>query len=188
MKKMPRQLFHIVIEGLPGAGKTTLINRWCQDPRCVLIPDIGNPKFLEKDFFIDKQYIMYQEILKHHLVNLSKFPFVLQERNYLSVLAFHKALEIKGVETCYKDVFTMISNLIKKRQLTPPDLIQIIDICPEESTKFQPSVMMELWKDVTGLGIIRDFYRDYSLKPMFGEVVNLYKSYREVPPPWELYK
>ena len=186
MNKKHLNPVHVVLEGLPGAGKSNLIKQWCKDSRCMFIPDIGNPKFLEPDFNIDRQYILLQESLKHHLVHLAKRPYVLQERNYLSILAFHKSLEIRGIENSYKDILEQVTLMIESGQLASPDYLLLIDIPPEQSHQHQPNVMMDTWKNLNSLGIIRKFYVQYAKNPLFGENILIYNNITEVSAPWEL--
>jgi hypothetical protein len=164
---------YIHFEGIPGGGKTTIIKRLLEEQDACLIPDFGNPKDLDKRFRLTWNYIMELEILKSSLVKYASTRLVLQERGYLSILAFHKAQDLmdQKSQANYTSVLNAVKDSVGRGLLFVPDTIFIIDLDYNLSRLRQPHVIMPEWRDREYLEIINQFYGDYAKAPLFGEQV-----------------
>jgi len=158
----------VLLEGIPGAGKTTMCNRVRESGFQVnIVPDIGNPAALDGEFCIDYTWVIDVECLKSGLSRRSRAPFSIQERGYLSVLAFHWALR----DGSYERVLGEFQKRFRTGAFTPPDVTVVLPLPVELSRVRQPGVRMESWRDMQMLNAIQDYYVSYSKSTLFGEKV-----------------
>jgi len=168
---MRKKTNYILFEGLPGGGKTTNINKLLHYPDCAIIPDIGNPNGLDSLFEINWNYLIELEYIKSYLIQHSKAYFTFQERGYLSILAFHYAEKMLGLNEIYSEAYKEIEKKIKNGLIILPDLMILIDIEPKFSQERQPGVKLFIWKNTESLNHMWKFYSDYARNPFFGEKV-----------------
>lgn len=174
LKITPSKSSYIHLEGLPGAGKSTWLTQLIQrDRQCVLIPDLLNPK-IYKGFNISIDFILDAERIKSRLMRycLPQHMY-LQERGYLSALAYHYSQDQLASTTTYQPLLQTISKLIDQGEIIIPDLIIIADVDLELARfrKHQGEVTYKIWRDPVSLQIIYRFYLDYFQNPLFKERV-----------------
>lgn len=163
---------YILLEGLPGCGKSSFIFLLQSFKLSFsVLPDFGNPKFLESDFFIDYNWVIDIECQKSQLSLRSRRPLVIQERGFLSILAFHAAMDKLTNEKTYTVIEDRLKIAVASSRLIIPDLIIIPLIEPAQSMKNQPGVILKMWKDISILEEIQNYYIWYSRKPLFHEKV-----------------
>lgn len=168
---MPSQ--YILIEGIPGAGKTTAIAALLARPDVCLIPDLANPKAVPAAFSLRWTFVLEAECLKSSLSRCTTSAFVLQERGFLSVLAYHFAEdELTGTIT-YPAVAAAVERAVAEQRLVIPHRINVIDVATPTSVTRQPGVHYDAWKTPDVLDAIRTFYHRYAERPWFGETVRL---------------
>ena len=161
---------YVLLEGLPGSGKTTLIEFLRgRNHSFSLLPDYGNPKDLAADFMMDYSWIIDIESQKSRLALRAKKTVTLQERGYLSILACHYMLQQLQIENNYEKVLEEICNNVKNNLLIIPETIVISTISPTQSRIHQPGTKLEMWQNVEKLKLIQEYYLKYAEKPLFGE-------------------
>lgn len=167
---------YILLEGLPGAGKTTYLNEAGSRFNYNLVPDFGNPAELGKTFQMDWRWIVEIECQKSRLAVRGNADIVFQERGYLSVLAVHYMLEQLNEEKTFSEVTREIAKLISSKIFILPHTIIVINTTVEQSCLRQPGTRLNMWKDPQKLALIQNYYFDYAKDPMFGEKIVIIDS------------
>lgn len=114
----------ICIEGLPGAGKTSLLN---------LLKNHFDALFLEEITLSEKGdrdniYYLKNDLLKNKLAKKALTPLVFSDRSYFSTLAYNYAASYIEPENTYKTIKAIISKYLNAKRLTAPDICLFLDI------------------------------------------------------------
>lgn len=158
----------VLLEGIPGAGKTTMCNRLREGGFAVnVVPDIGNPATLDNAFFMDYVWVLDVECLKSRLARRARASMSIQERGYLSVLAFHWSAH----DGSYERVRDELLRRFRVGAFIPPDVTVVFPLPVELSGVRQPDVRMPVWRDVSMLNEIQKYYATYCADVLFGERV-----------------
>jgi len=168
---MTQQSKYLLLEGIPGGGKSTFILEAVENKEIAIVPDIGNPATLSEYFLMDWKWVLSVECLKSELGCRTKKTVCIQERGYISLLACHFSLEQLGWESTFESVVQAVKTAVDNGHLHLPTKTIIFDLSPDTSKLRQPSTRMAMWKNKRSLAFIRQFYSDYSKKPWFGESI-----------------
>lgn len=148
----------IILEGLPGAGKSTLANRFHEDAFIIpeIVLDISNEKGKQNEFFyLENDY----EKLKRARENKG-ITFI--ERSYASTLAHNYARLILDGS---KDYFFLLESFAKnkaKDKITPVTYLYLdIEVRTSLLRKKRPVLTDDLWTQEKYLNIIHDYYKNY---------------------------
>jgi thymidylate kinase len=164
---MEEVILDIVLEGLPGAGKSSNIRRLINELPALAIPGesrlflrtLGNYKL------IDKYYWLNEEI-KTRLAKSFQAPIVLFDRCYVSALAYAYALTSvrghhRGFEECYEEQLSWYRRSMVEGRLVRPDLIIVLDVNPHISVSRKPNAhdFDDVWADIECLKAMRNYYK-----------------------------
>lgn len=156
----------LVLEGLPGAGKTTLAAK--------LSRALGGPVVPEWVGLEDRDWARWPLTLPFYFANdelkeaVARFvaaPWVILDRHYASTLAFAYALDGEGQESPRADE-SWAGNLawfLEARsagRLSPPDVVVWLDIDPALSLARQPRARAfdPVWGEAERLSAMRRGY------------------------------
>ncbi len=148
----------IVVEGLPGCGKTTLINMLKKlKKRLNIISETKEPASLLNKSFLEKQKFFLQNDFKK-MENAPKGAINLFDRGYLSTLAFTYSW-LKFFNKTKED-YNVIFNLYKRFSLKPSMYI-MIDCSVKRSIKNQilrDSSLHPFWGNKIFIKNIKHYY------------------------------
>lgn len=161
----------IVIEGLPGAGKTTQIRAMAEELQCPVVPEwVG---------FSPKQWMSYELVQPFHkcndeakdfLAQKLQEPLVLVDRHYTGTLAYAYALtKIEGAQgtrpQSYNDQLNWYLSARASGRLHLPDLCIILDIDPNTSFQRQPLASLGggMWGRIDALQYMIEYYNLFYL-------------------------
>jgi thymidylate kinase len=159
----------VVLEGLPGAGKTSHSQQLAQDFGCPLIPEwAGFSEDNWKRHNLRLPYYLANDETKEFLGNLFSERLVLFDRHYTGALAYGYALTtVRGANRstgeCYEENFAWYRRCIQNKTLTPPDYVFVIEISPTASIQRQPraSAGDPIWGDIACLEAMRFYYHQF---------------------------
>lgn len=117
----------IVLEGLPGAGKTTIKDCFIDNNNVEAVDQIlpDNP---EDDSKLTLAFIKTSEKLKTEKFNSSMKKIVLFDRYYVSTLAYHWAYDAVFKTSTFEEVYRWYLTSLKAREINKPFLILYIKI------------------------------------------------------------
>ena len=159
----------VVLEGLPGAGKTTHSSQLAQEFNCPLIQEWAGLSEAEwQRHPLRAPYYLANDETKEFLGSLFSGRLVLFDRHYAGALAYGYALTaVRGASRatgeCYEENFAWYQECIQAQRLTPPDYVFVIDIAPATSLRRQPraSAGDPIWGDTACLEAMRFYYRQF---------------------------
>jgi thymidylate kinase len=167
---------YILLEGIPGTGKTTFIREFRKTHDISLVDDLGNPGGLESEFKMDWNWVLEMERQKSCLAKRGRFNYIFQERGYLSVLACHWMETELGMNNSYLAIKQKFIQMIEQDFFELPDITIVFTMEVEHSKERQPATRLEMWQNPQKLELIQNFYLDYAKNPFFGESIKLVKS------------
>ncbi|MEK7564373.1 MAG: AAA family ATPase [Patescibacteria group bacterium] len=154
---------HIVIEGMPGAGKTSLIEILKKEEGFVVYKETYSPEveLLTSDFEKERFYLM-EEIRKNKEIILNKVNVF--DRNFLSILAYSYALDRNRL--CEKGLYDWVKKLyleyVANGAIKHPDKYVVLLISTSESInrrkKYQSDPGYAIWFNEGFLDAFYDFY------------------------------
>jgi thymidylate kinase len=163
----------VVLEGLSGAGKTTLSRRLSQQLKAPLLP--GAMRSFMREWAtmpLKKPYYKLNDELKEFIAGQLVEPVIIFDRCYTSTLAYAFALsKCKGAKRsdgqCYEDQLEWYFECMANKTLTTPDIVIILDIPPDLSIQRKPNAhdVDKNFADINFLEAIREYYK------LFYEVV-----------------
>lgn len=109
----------LVLEGLPGAGKTTLKNLFGNEPDYEVVDQIlPNDPQDDKDLTVD--YILNSDELKTSIFGKSQKSNVILDRYYVSTLAYNWSYDQIFKTNTYEKVLKWYKACLKERKLIKP--------------------------------------------------------------------
>lgn len=156
----------IVIEGMPGAGKTSAIFHLANEleGRCIIIPEVNpEPTDVWKTASIKDQGTVFHQIWVSRMEILRSFSgknhCFLLDRNYISNLAFTYAMDkFKGTNLYPIHKQAILNDMNLSSDIS---LLIILDVSPELSIKRRSSLKQSLpwpWMEIDFLEGFREFY------------------------------
>ncbi len=166
--------FRIVLEGLPGAGKTSLCNDLSKALNC--------PHVKEWSAWTEQEWRAYQwnepfylanDSMKEMLAQNCRSSWVVIDRHYASTLAYAFALSVAFpdkellprhlADEKYSDVLSWYERKMEQGSLRKPDLVLLLDISTEVSHKRKPPENHKdpVWREPQALEAMRRYYRDF---------------------------
>jgi thymidylate kinase len=157
----------VVLEGLPGAGKTTLATRLSQRLECPLVPEwVGFQADGWTRFPLRTPFYFANDELKEQLASYVSQGCVLMDRHYASTLAFAYGLDGEGQpnprhDESYAGNHAWYRRGLATGALRQADLVLVLDIPPHVSLERQPGARAFdpiVWGEPERLEAIRRFY------------------------------
>lgn len=160
---------YVLIEGLPGGGKSTAITAVVnKTDGFVIVDDICNPCLYAQNYRMDWAWVVLAESMKSQLAKRAE-GIGLMERGYLSLLAFHAAEDILMRTNRCREVAMSLLASQSSGFFIPPTATIVLDVSPECSAERQNGTRMNEWRDPLRLALIQNFYRTYAELPLFNE-------------------
>ena len=131
---MDKKRIVIALEGIPGAGKTTIMERLRNDYGAIDGIDQILPRDLP-DETITLPKILESDQLKTLSINKSLAPIIVLDRYYQSTLAYHWAYDRVFGEREFSMVQDWKEKALETKTLTVPDYTFFIDVDPVLSTQ-----------------------------------------------------
>lgn len=160
---MSNNAFVVVLEGNPGAGKTTLKNGLMFDDTTVervdqIIP--GNPGSDEELVLAD---IIASDLLKSSKIQKAKNKIIIMDRYIHSTLAYQYAYDRLNGTSDYDKLHTVYRSLRNTGCLVESDLTVYIDVPPELSVSRKGRSDNESnWTNKDFLNYMRSYYKGCS--------------------------
>lgn len=165
----------IAIEGMPGAGKTTFIEKYVNSEDMVFIPQLQvEEDILEKDDLeTSKQFLFAEGKKTEQLGNLCKqYSQVFMDRTFFTTLAYcYARSKINNVQEEYNSLLRVYERI--KHTITFPTHVIYLDVSVDESIRrrihYAEDNKYKNWFDPSFLDYIKEFYAT-ELKKFFPEI------------------
>ncbi len=155
----------IVLEGLPGAGKTTLGTRLSKECNLPFIPEFACFRAEElRRYNLRAPFYRINEETKEYIGNCFTEPVIIFDRHYIGVLAFAFSLnKLQGPNENnenYESEFSWYQKGLRSGSLTRADHIIFLDIPAELSLERQPLAQEfdPMFGNLNFLKLIQDYY------------------------------
>jgi len=156
----------IAVEGMPGAGKTAVINSIINDSlldNCTALPEVylGNLSNLSGS----KSYLDVEIDKKNLIIDLkNKYENILLDRTFLSSVAYsYVTSKVNGNIKDHKDLIKYFEYLDNKHQFLRPTHLFYLDVAVSESIKRRKTFAIidefHNWFDPEFLKYFSEFYR-----------------------------
>jgi len=124
----------IVIEGLPGVGKSSILNYFHKDKMVCVVKEIIplDPGFIKS---MSQSFYFNSDELKTKAIISSDYPIYLLDRYYASTLAFYWAYDKTYKTEGYKKAYEWYVKALKECRLIKPFIVVFIRITPQVSFK-----------------------------------------------------
>lgn len=147
----------IVLEGLPGTGKTILGNRFSHE--IIVIPEmilsVDDAKKEGELFYFKNDIAKIKKAKKNNGV-------ILVERSYASTLAHNYARLVVDGDADYFNILEAFANNKKEGKLVPDLYIYLdIGIISSLSRKDRPVSQDDIWTQEKYLNVIHNYYKTY---------------------------
>ena len=158
----------IVFEGMPGAGKTTLVNRLTERnnlPGCFAIEQLTLRQDLVENLETSIEYIDAElERIKRAQQEAPRRSTLLFDRSALTTLAFRYAKStMAGENNEYQELLKYLTAKIADLDIRP-NLLILFDVSIEESMNrrrdFSENPLNKTWFNKEFLSVLQGFYRN----------------------------
>ena len=146
---------HIVLEGLPGSGKTTLATRLAATSAYTKIDEMLVPIQTGGDEF---RYVDH-DIKKHAMAR--QYRDSVMDRSHISTLAFNYANDRINALDNYPRIAERINEKLSDGELYDPDLVVYLTIPVELSLSRQNKTNESFWKNPLMLQLTDEYSRAY---------------------------
>ena len=151
-----------VLEGLPGGGKTTLLERLSTRKNIHTIQQIL-PNEPLKDQDVDMHFYFNSEQLKAREIETSPRETCLLDRYYVSTLAFYWAYDKINDTNAYDEVYKWYENALATRLLWQPFAVFYIEVDLQQSITRKGRLGMDaatnIWSNKLFLKHFDQYYR-----------------------------
>lgn len=150
----------IVLEGLPGAGKSTILSKISSEIKISVYPEI----FLDKEKWLnakknENQHFFWENDLSKMREAKKNSGYSVLDRNYLSTLAYNYSKKIIQNDSEYDKLFNLYKKNIVLSNLTPDLYIYITtEINDSFQRKNREIIDGNPWQDPKYLKIIEEYY------------------------------
>jgi len=166
----------IALEGMPGAGKTTFINRYVDNKQTTFLPQLQiEESILAKDNLETSKQFLFTEYKKTKQIEEvgRKYDEILIDRTFFTTLAYcYARSKINNTPEEYDSLLLVFEGI--KNTITFPTHIIYLDVSVDESIKrrqiFADDGKYKNWFDPKFLGYLKDFYTT-ELKRFFPEIL-----------------
>lgn len=161
----------IVLEGLPGSGKTTLSKRLSNFYDGTHVPEIVRPKTR----LCNNEFYFHNDILKYQIANKNNHILSFMDRNFLSTLAFNYSDDRISKTSNYKSVVNWLKLQKEQVILYEPDIYLYLDLSVEQSLDRQNKDNQDtMWTNRNFLIYLRKFYIKYLKMILKDKKTNVY--------------
>jgi thymidylate kinase len=145
----------VVLEGLPGVGKTTTLTNLKRHPNYRVIPEILGPEPIvaAEDFYVRNDTQKY-------LLAFGAQTAVM-DRSFVSTLCYNYCSDILRGTRNYGRIARLIDNAIARGELRQPDLYIFLRCSVDECLDRQNTTNDPLWQSRECLVAAQRFYADY---------------------------
>jgi thymidylate kinase len=152
---MPGDGIKIVFEGLPGGGKTQIIERLSELGSFTTIPEWILPENQLRKNKTEKPFFLINDLIKDHAINMLSSTTVLLDRYVFGTLAF-----LECVPSSSREHLCLYREWLQAKPFCNPNILIIIDIPPQTSIARQPraSAAESAFGDPHILSKMREFY------------------------------
>lgn len=148
----------VVLEGIPGAGKTTVTHMLSSDPAVETVPQI-----LPRDPGSMRPVSYYQrsDILKTRRIRACRAPMCVLDRYVYSTLSYYWAHDQRYGTRHYPALVAWYRRALSNGSLIRPDVICVLDISPRVSQRRcrHRRRYDSPWTDSRFLGYVREYYQ-----------------------------
>lgn len=146
----------IVLEGLPGAGKTSLVRSITRAFDCPFVPEWVADETMLRQFPGKMPFYLFNDTLKEQHANHYDTPLLVMDRHYHGALAFlaaNKDADARESENEYRQQ-------IVQSNLCPADLTLVFNITEDISIQRQPRAakLERAFGDKQALKKMSDYY------------------------------
>lgn len=176
----------IVFEGMPGAGKTTILSSMAEDYEgaCILLSEMNlEPHSPETMFPLREQKNIFHQLWveRMHLLRVCKHLGLcfLLDRSYFSNLAFMYALNRINNTFYYEKYKKSFEKLFLTNEL---DLIVVLEVLPEIGLKrrqLRGDNIPWPWSNLAFLEAMREFYKE-ELPKIFQQKIKYINTGKEI--------
>lgn len=154
----------IALEGMPGAGKTTFINKYADNKNIIFIPQLQIEKdVLSKDNLeTSKQFLFLEEKKTVQLDDLCKqYSEIVMDRTFFTTLAYcYARSKINNTQEEYSLLLRVYEGI--KHTITFPTHVIYLDVSIDESIErrvpYSKDSRYKNWFDPIFLGYLKEFY------------------------------
>ena len=155
-----RNSFLFTFEGLPGAGKTHLVNNltFGRKKRFPVKQIIGSPV----DFNNDEDFYFASDNEKSSIFQTTKQGLVLQDRDFTGSLAYYYSSDFVNKTNEFSRIFEKYRSQIGNLFLLADKYFYIdIDAQLSLSRKNRQETLETLWNNIKALDHMRNFYQEF---------------------------
>lgn len=148
----------VALEGLPGAGKSTIVRSLRREPGVTTVPQILPRTPSTRKYF---DFYSRSDALKTQRIVSVRSPIVVLDRYYPSTLSYYWARDARYHVREFPRAYRWYRSSLRQRRLLRPDSIVILDTQVEDSRKRCRGRHRadDPWTDPEFLRLVRRFYR-----------------------------
>ena len=166
----------IALEGMPGAGKTTFINKYADNKNIIFIPQLQIEKDVlsKDDLETSKQFLFSEEKKTVQLDDLCKqYSEIVMDRTFFTTLAYcYARSKINNTQEEYSLLLRVYKGI--KHTITFPTHVIYLDVSIDESIERRAPYLKDSryknWFDPIFLGYLKEFYTT-ELKKFFPTIL-----------------
>ncbi|MBC7943615.1 hypothetical protein H7X68_03910 [Candidatus Saccharibacteria bacterium] len=144
----------VVLEGLPGTGKTTAIHRLAENGYNIINEIIGS-----EPVGVDEEFFIRNDINKYNLIDSNRINIM--DRNFVSTLCYNYCSDKQNGTNNYNRISKKIENALGQGLLSHPDVYILLSCSVEVSKLRQNESNDTMWSKVEFLQLVDEFYTKY---------------------------
>lgn len=164
------------LEGMPGAGKTTFINKYVDNDKITFLPQlqIEESALIRDNLETSKQFLFTEYKKTEQIESIGKkYAEIVIDRTFFTTLAYcYARSKLNNTPEEYDSLLLVFEGI--RNTITYPTHIIYLDVSIEESIRRRQNFANEdkykNWFDTTFLGYLKEFYVT-ELKRFFPEIL-----------------
>lgn len=166
----------IALEGMPGAGKTTFINKYVDNKNIIFVPQLQiKEDVLNKDNLETSKQLLFAEEKKTLQLNdlFKQYYEIVMDRTFFTTIAYcYARSKVNNTQEEYTSLLHVYESI--KHTITFPTHLIYFDVSVDESIKRRISYSRDIryknWFDPVFLGYLKEFYTT-ELKKFFPTIL-----------------